>query len=803
MITHHAFNLLLDAGIQSFCLLGAVTLLMLVLPAGSAATRHFTWLVGLTAVLLLPLSNSFGPKWRNAGWTRAIAILVRPSWGGNGNDPSYFQVSSVAEQKAPTSVNDIARRVPNAAVPAKTAIPFQSLVIWLWAAGTAACLLSFATRFLLLHRLRNRCAVPVDLQIETSLKNARSAVGLRKSVLLLTSRDDIMPMTWGTFRPVVLLPAVAAEWTDQQLQSVLRHELSHIRRRDCLTQNIAEIARAIYWFNPLAWLATARMRDERERACDDLVLKTGARPSEYAAHLLEAARRFAVTHHTPAIPVARQSGLEQRLRAIVDARRSREGLNPRTAAFVLACACAVLCLFGGSKTLAAQDPGAAAEKAKDLRDQLLTRLEIFSKEKQKQSEALAARNEGSISPIFQKFFSAAIQNDETTVTNMYVDFKNRHPQYTRKDGTEEEPNLRTSYWQPVLEICLASFDVMAGEPKYTKIYADNIIDSIPAGSIYFGGTDPGRGLITAFTKSHADGDPFFTLSQNPLADSTYLEYLQTMYGGKLYLPTTNDLSASFDSYLKDAKARLEHDTRFPNEPRRIKPGENVKLQNDAVEVSGQIAVMTINAMIAKIIFDKNQDREFYIEQSFPLEWMYPRLEPHGIILKINRQPLPELTGQIINHDQEYWKKIVAEMIGDWLSQQTAPQTVADFADRVYRQKNLSGFEGDPRFISNDDAMRLFSKERCNIADVYAWRMNHPTSVAEKERAAHAAEFAYAQAWAICPYSPEAAFGYTSILKAENRDDDAARIIETAKQIATLIVQEQPQLKGMLDSLKNQ
>ena len=86
------------------------------------------------------------------------------------------------------------------------------------------------------------------------------------------------------------------------------------------------------------------------------------------------------------------------------------------------------------------------------------------------------------------------------------------------------------FWQPVLEICLAYDHVVNCEPKYTQMAMDGIINSIPAGSIYFGGTDPGRGLPTAFCKSHVDADPFYTLTQNALADGTYLEYLRKTYG---------------------------------------------------------------------------------------------------------------------------------------------------------------------------------------------------------------------------------------------------------------------------------
>ena len=89
------------------------------------------------------------------------------------------------------------------------------------------------------------------------------------------------------------------------------------------------------------------------------------------------------------------------------------------------------------------------------------------------------------------------------------------------------------------------------------VAVDDILGAIPRGSIYFGGTDPGRALPTAFSRAHANGDPFFTLTQNALADGTYLEYLRNTYGGKIYTPTDADSQAAFQAYTDDARKRLE------------------------------------------------------------------------------------------------------------------------------------------------------------------------------------------------------------------------------------------------------
>jgi hypothetical protein len=496
-----------------------------------------------------------------------------------------------------------------------------------------------------------------------------------------------------------------------------------------------------------------------------------------------------------------------------------------------------------------------------LRDQQIARLEAFSAEKEKQSQTLAEAAGEIVSPEFQRFFAAATQGDWQTVTNMYESFKERHPQYG-KEHQHTDLSLRTSYWQPVLEICLAYDHVVRCEPKYTQIAVDDIINSIPAGSLYFGGTDPGRGLPTAFCKSHVHADPFYTFTQNALADAFYLAYLRDTYGEQakllnqlaearradsqlqvldagwraavqkldsleidqadpqykaageavydlvqkrderltiilanvqaraaaqkeeekgqsetktIYVPTGEDSRRCFEEYLKDARERLKN--------HQLKPGEDVKEDDGRVQVSGQTAVMEINGLVVKTIFDRNPDREFFIEESFPFDWMYPYLEPHGMIFRINRQPLAELPGAIIQRDHDYWAKLVPPMLGGWLNDDTSVQKVTAFAEKVFLRHDLGGFTGDPRFVQNDYSCKTFSKLRVSIAGLYAWRAEHAKTSNEKERMAREADFAFRQALALCPYSPEASKRYADFLKSRGREADASLVTRTAERLS--------------------
>ena len=161
--------------------------------------------------------------------------------------------------------------------------------------------------------------------------------------------------------------------------------------------------------------------------------------------------------------------------------------------------------------------------------------------------------------------------------------------------------------------------------------------------------------------------------------------------------------------------------------------------------------------------------------------MYPYLEPHGLIFRLNRQPLAELPSEIVQRDHDYWTKLIQPMIGDWLRDDTSVQEVADFAKKVFHENDFSGFTGDPRFVQNDYSCKMFSKERANIADLYVWRMNHVANDGEKERMAREADFAYRQALALCPYNSEVEKGYVDFLKSRNRAADAALVEAMVRQ----------------------
>ncbi|MGA3284102.1 MAG: DUF2723 domain-containing protein [Verrucomicrobiota bacterium] len=246
---------------------------------------------------------------------------------------------------------------------------------------------------------------------------------------------------------------------------------------------------------------------------------------------------------------------------------------------------------------------------------------------------------------------------------------------------------------------------------------------------------------------------------------------------EIYIPSPEDLAQCYDTYREDFQHRAALG--------QLQPGEGVKAEDNRMAISGQISVMKINGLLCKVIFDHNPTNEFFVEESFPLDWMYPYETPFGIIMKIHRNPLPELSDDVFKKDHAFWSEYSKRFIGNWITYDTSVQQIADFVDRVYVHGNFSGFKGDRKFIRDDDGQKAFSKLRSSQAGMYAWRLGQqcPPEYRQKSEAGQQAliretDFAFKQAFAFCPYSPEAVFRYVNFLLSYNRLDDALIVAKT-------------------------
>jgi beta-lactamase regulating signal transducer with metallopeptidase domain/predicted nucleic acid-binding Zn-ribbon protein len=310
--------ILFPAALKAAVLLGVAALAALALRRGSGRLRHLVWTTALAGALVLPFTSGMA-LWR-------LELLPRPA-----AEPAVAAGPSTAFAAVePTAVESVST-VPAPAAPASSDGPprWETLILGLWALGSLLVLGRLLAGLLLVARLGRESRPPADASWRLLLREIVTRIGLRRPVRLLETAEVSTPMTGGLLRPAVFLPPEAAAWTAERRRVVLLHELVHVRRGDAWSQVVADLACALYWWNPLAWLARARQRVERETACDDAVIALGTRPSDYATHLLEIAASLAAGRRmaggAAALPMIHRSQLEGRVMSILTAHPRRRG----------------------------------------------------------------------------------------------------------------------------------------------------------------------------------------------------------------------------------------------------------------------------------------------------------------------------------------------------------------------------------------------------------------------------------------------------------------------------------------------
>ena len=301
----------------------------------SAALRHWVLTTALFGCLCVPALELVMPAW---------PIPLPVTWSTPSASSSLRLVSepgaSPVTRTAGAEVANVSRadRLPSLAMVMASA----------WIAGVVVGVLILMAG---LWRLRTLAAESEAVSAgpwRDLADDVTRHYGLRRHVRLLSSRHSAMLATWGVLNPTILIPAAAQGWAHDRIHAVLHHELAHVQRGDWIVALMATLLRAVYWFNPMLWIAYHRLRHEGERACDDLVLASGISGSEYAAHLLGVAREFAQRRHSwsPAIAIAHHSTLEGRVRTMLAARVNREPLSSFMRATTVAVLTAVTVSIG-------------------------------------------------------------------------------------------------------------------------------------------------------------------------------------------------------------------------------------------------------------------------------------------------------------------------------------------------------------------------------------------------------------------------------------------------------------------------
>jgi len=334
--------ILLDASFKGAILLAAVLLLSLLLRRAAAATRHLIWSLALIGLLALPALSFILPIWN----VPLVPQILPSSQSFERLAPSheyrlpksksqkYYQIQPRDEKTWTVSTSYSSPLTPVRSQSDQVKIwpswDWPTWIFLIWVSGVAMVSARWLIGWLNVKLLSRRSQEILDDEWHELSEKVSMELGLKQPVKLLRAENAAVPMTWGFFRPVILLPDDAGTWSPERRRVGLLHELAHVKRGDLPAQYVAQIVCALYWFNPLAWIAARRLRLEREQACDDAVLNAGTRASEYANHILEILRSLRMTKcsFSAAVAMAQGSQIEERLRAILNPDLRRRALSP-------------------------------------------------------------------------------------------------------------------------------------------------------------------------------------------------------------------------------------------------------------------------------------------------------------------------------------------------------------------------------------------------------------------------------------------------------------------------------------------
>ncbi len=374
----------------------------------SAGVRHRVWAATFVALLMLPLLSATVPRWRiailPAQWFQSGASVTQahsviPVIDSKRAAPSVE--SSLSELQIESQLFEVENRLldendrfaprasevvqftetatenvePDSVSAERSSSAFANWQIALLALFSVGFCVAIAP--LIWGLVRNACLESSSCVVEEQenqqfLRELCQKLSVERTVKLLETDQSIVPMTWGVFRPVVILPSQWRQWLTESRRLVLLHELAHVKRLDVVYQCVARLACAVFWFHPLVWYALRRLRIERELACDDCVLMAGERPSSYAKQLLDIAREYQTLALPPAVAMAHRSGLEQRVRALLDKARSHLPISPRAAQVLLVGALVTVTL------LAAVHVEAMAERTVDSQPAQLESADLLT-----------------------------------------------------------------------------------------------------------------------------------------------------------------------------------------------------------------------------------------------------------------------------------------------------------------------------------------------------------------------------------------------------------------------------------------
>ncbi len=392
-------------------------------------------------------------------------------------------------------------------------------------------------------------------------------------------------------------------------------------------------------------------------------------------------------------------------------------------------------------------PSAPVRPAEEI---VAEKLRQFTRHHENLVAAMAKHHNVTVPPEVTRLFAAVAAGNWQEVTNLYTRLQQLR-------GKENAPPGLDKLWPAIMETYGVAEQTQKWPAQQLLDYGQAVLGSLRPGMVYLGGTDAGR-FIPTFLADSSGGEAPIVLTQNGLADGSYLEYMRYRYGDKLNTLSSEDSQKCFQNYVADAQKRLQHDQEFPNEPKQVLPGEDIHMSDNRVQVGGQIAVMAINEELLRTLLQKNPNASFALEESFALKSLYAGATTLGPITELRATDgASALTPERAEQSLDYWRTT---------SQSVLAETEAASPSREAYAKMILGQAG------------LFEQRQLNLQ----------------------AEQAFQLATTLSPGNPEAVLHYVKMLTEQQRLADARQVVQnavtTAPDNATFRA-----LKDQLDHMK--
>lgn len=311
----------------------AVALLLVRMGRSLASSlRYEAVVMAMVASLVLPLLMLLVPSWNVLpsipdSWNLAEAVRTMQN---PAETPA--PASATLEERHSSSIaadNPVGEAVAFGARTMRSLSLFQILLLG-WGFGAVVILMRSLQARLTLSRWW-KGAQSVDAAVwDDVVEEAGDRVFLTRHVELRQMAGISSPMTWGLWKPRLLMPEEASLWARERKLNAVMHEFVHVRRRDAWHDLMSVLFVSLFWFHPMAWMLRQQLWVQREASCDDSVLQLGANPQEYAQMLIDVAKEMRGIRGVPqvAMTISRPSQLEGRILSVLDTNMSKRVSRP-------------------------------------------------------------------------------------------------------------------------------------------------------------------------------------------------------------------------------------------------------------------------------------------------------------------------------------------------------------------------------------------------------------------------------------------------------------------------------------------